>query len=605
MSSGIVACSRSSSVSARVVQSAAFPGSRFYSLSPSTYVRIHKLSSLSGYSSGSDLSLASRLACSAFSTASAARISQSAVRQADPVPHHQPESPKKPVATLTSVEVPVSPKATSTSVPADKQASTATADVPKPAGENSTGLSTAVAPPPSAPAASPAKVPLPARVWTSIKEGVRHTWDGFRLLGIELKISFKLLLKRVGGYELTRRENRQLKRTLEDLGRLGPFAFFVLVPFAELLIPVALRLFPNLLPSTFESVAAKEKKFKNLRSARKEVSTYLRSTLRESGLVLPRVDSSQDRQLFADFFQKIRSSGEPPSREDVIKVCRLFKDDVVLDNLSRPQLVAMARYLNLSSFGTDVFLRYQIRNRMRQIKRDDRAIDYEGVDSLSVPELQSACQSRGIKSHGVSPARLRIDLQYWLELRLRQRVPSTLLLLSAAYNYSFSETFETIYDSLLAVLSSIPDELYHEAELAVNHAEGAATNKQRLEVVKEQEELIKDENAQTVKSGTVVKDEVDLDEEAHHHHNQQATASGSVASSEPEAVKPTEEPTESLAPTEKPESLVEQSAAPEQDIKSSSPAAASTPASPSTSTEPKLDPITLSGESKKESRPSA
>jgi LETM1 and EF-hand domain-containing protein 1 len=35
--------------------------------------------------------------------------------------------------------------------------------------------------------------------------------------------------------------------------RVVPFAFFIAVPFMELLLPVALKLFPNMLPSTYES----------------------------------------------------------------------------------------------------------------------------------------------------------------------------------------------------------------------------------------------------------------------------------------------------------------------------------------------------------------
>jgi hypothetical protein len=31
-----------------------------------------------------------------------------------------------------------------------------------------------------------------------------------------------------------------------------PFAVFIMVPFMEFLLPVALKLFPNMLPSTFE-----------------------------------------------------------------------------------------------------------------------------------------------------------------------------------------------------------------------------------------------------------------------------------------------------------------------------------------------------------------
>lgn len=180
-------------------------------------------------------------------------------------------------------------------------------------------------------------------------------------------------------------------------------------------------------------------------------------------------------------------------------MCKIFKDDLTLDNLSRPQLVAICRYMNMASFGTDNFLRYQIRVRMRQIKRDDRAIAFEGINSLSVPELQAACASRGLKTHGVSPARLREDLQTWLDLRLKYGVPSTLLVLSNAFVYAQGKESEMTsqLDALQAVLSSIPEELYHEIELEVHTKEGAATNKQRLEVLKEQQELIEEENEQT------------------------------------------------------------------------------------------------------------
>ena len=43
----------------------------------------------------------------------------------------------------------------------------------------------------------------------------------------------------------------QLKRTTQDLLRLIPFSVFLVIPFMELLLPVALKLFPNMLPSTF------------------------------------------------------------------------------------------------------------------------------------------------------------------------------------------------------------------------------------------------------------------------------------------------------------------------------------------------------------------
>ena len=272
-----------------------------------------------------------------------------------------------------------------------------------------------------------------------------------------------------------------------------------------------------MLPSTYEGQKAREKKALSLSSTRQEVSAFLQNTLKETGL--PVTAATVRNEEFAEFFRKIRNTGECPSTDDVIKVCKIFKDDLTLDNLSRPQLVGICKYMNLNTFGTDAMLRYNIRHRMRQIKRDDRAIFYEGVDSLSVPELQMACASRGIRTHGVSPARLRDDLSMWLDLRLKQGVPSTLLVLSNAYMYTqggIDTEMSSQIESLRSVLSSIPEELFHEIELEVHNAEGAATNKQRLEVVKEQEELIEEENEQNSeneeKGVAAPKDTEDIDD---------------------------------------------------------------------------------------------
>lgn len=354
-------------------------------------------------------------------------------------------------------------------------------------------------------------------LWGKVKREAHHYWDGTKLLATEVKISTKLAVKMAAGYELSRRENRQLQRTVQDLARLVPFSVFVIVPFAELLLPVALKLFPNLLPSTYEGQTSKDKKANHLRTTRKEVSSFLRDTLKETGLPVSAVNARKEE--FTEFFRKVRATGESPTPADVVKVCKIFKDDLTLDNLSRPQLVGMTKYMNLNAFGTDMLLRYSIRHRMRQIKRDDRAISDEGVDSLSVPELQMACASRGLRTHGMSPGRLRDDLQMWLDLRLKYGVPSTLLVMSNAFMYTQGKDSEIAsqIDALQAVLSSIPEELFHEIELEVHNAEGAATNKQRLEVLKEQQELIEEENEQNEETGdsskSSPKDNENIDEE--------------------------------------------------------------------------------------------
>lgn len=92
----------------------------------------------------------------------------------------------------------------------------------------------------------------PAGIWKKVKHEAAHYWHGSKLLVSEVRISARLQWKILHGEILTRRERRQLRRTTTDLLRLIPFAVFVVVPFMEFLLPVALKLFPNMLPSTFE-----------------------------------------------------------------------------------------------------------------------------------------------------------------------------------------------------------------------------------------------------------------------------------------------------------------------------------------------------------------
>jgi len=119
--------------------------------------------------------------------------------------------------------------------------------------------------------------------------------------------------------------------------------------------------------------------------------------------------------------------------------------------------------MNINAFGTDNFLRGTIRGRLTQLRRDDLQIDSEGIESLSTSELQHACQSRGIRTLGVSPSRLRIELSTWISLHLYKRVSGVLLILSRAFMFDRrvqdDNEESTIVKSLEAVLSGLPDNL--------------------------------------------------------------------------------------------------------------------------------------------------
>ncbi|KIJ68928.1 hypothetical protein HYDPIDRAFT_122810 [Hydnomerulius pinastri MD-312] len=355
-------------------------------------------------------------------------------------------------------------------------------------------------PSPPAPKDGTSDAPLMTRAWKKVKHEAQHYWHGSKLLVSEVRISGRLQWKILHGESLTRRERRQLRRTTQDLLRLVPFAVFVIVPFMELLLPVALKLFPNMLPSTFEDKFAAEEKQRKLLRVRLEMAKFLQETLRESGLKANAHIVGTD--AFKEFFRKVRSTGESPSAADIISVAKLFDDDLTLDNLSRPQLVSMCRYMGINAFGTDNFLRGAIRSRLMNLRRDDQAIYAEGVDELSTSELQAACQSRGIRTGGVSPARLRDELSTWIQLHLHNRVSGVLLILGRAFHFDRKagedEDGKTaVIQSLESVLSGLPDNLLNEAELEVDSDN--ASYKQKLEVLQQQEELIEDEQEQEQK----------------------------------------------------------------------------------------------------------
>lgn len=92
----------------------------------------------------------------------------------------------------------------------------------------------------------------PKETWKTIKEVAHHYWLGSKLLWSDIKVAKEILSRVLGGHSMTRRERMQLIKTTTDIFRLVPFSIFIIVPFMELLLPFALKLFPNMLPSTFQ-----------------------------------------------------------------------------------------------------------------------------------------------------------------------------------------------------------------------------------------------------------------------------------------------------------------------------------------------------------------
>ncbi|XP_077587698.1 mitochondrial proton/calcium exchanger protein isoform X2 [Stigmatopora nigra] len=324
-----------------------------------------------------------------------------------------------------------------------------------------------------------------------VLDEIKHYYHGFRLLFVDTGIAGRMLWQVLNGHALSRRERRQFLRTCADVFRLLPFLVFIIVPFMEFLLPVALKLFPNMLPSTFETQSKKEERLKKELRVKLEMAKFLQDTVEEIAL-RNKAAQGDVAEEFSTFFQKIRDSGERPSNEEIIRFSKLFEDELTLDNLTRPQLVALCRLLELQSIGTNNFLRFQLIMKLRNIRADDKLIAEEGVESLNVNEVQAACRVRGMRSLGVTEERLREQLVQWLELHLKQQIPTSLLLLSRAMY--LPDTLSPA-DQLKSTLQTLPEMATKEAQMKVAEMElSKVDNKTKVETTLLEEAAIRQDN---------------------------------------------------------------------------------------------------------------
>jgi len=317
---------------------------------------------------------------------------------------------------------------------------------------------------------------------------LKHYYSGFKLLYLDVKISSKIIWKTVHGKTLSRRENRQLVRTVSDLFRLVPFSVFIIVPFMELLLPVALKLFPGMLPSTFTSADEREVKLRRALKAKLEYARFLQKTLDSMGPTDSSSHHSKSASEFVKYYDKMKAgTAEPVTNKDILKFSKLFEDAITLDNMTRGQLVAICRLLEFTPIGTNAFLRFQIEMQLRKLKADDIIIAKEGVEQMTVAELQTACKERGMRAVGLTKEKLVNQLKQWIELSTNEKVPSSLLLLSRTL---FLPETVAPAQAIEASISSLPETVATGAKAKIGEREGKIDNVTRLEIIQQEQEKI-------------------------------------------------------------------------------------------------------------------
>jgi len=356
----------------------------------------------------------------------------------------------------------------------------------------------------------------------AVKEA-HHYWMGSKLLAADIRTARHILGRTLRGSTLSRRERKQLLRTVTDVFRLVPMSIFVLVPFMEFALPFALKLFPNMLPSTFQDSLKEEEKMKRELQMRISMAGFFQDTLtelakeqkksaeirkhdavEESDAESIEIEKEASAASFLDFLKQART-GEPIPPDAIIKFAGYFEDNLTLDNMERMQLIPMCRYMGVPPYGNDNLLRFQLRHKIRLLREDDQRILWEGIDSLTKMELREACRERGMRSTGLSKDAYKKSLQEWLELSVRKNVPISLLIMSRTFylhdemvsgDSSTDESSKRVA-GLADAMSGIDKDVLNEIVLEMASSEEKQTNadvmKIQLEVLEHQNELIKEE----------------------------------------------------------------------------------------------------------------
>ncbi|XP_008581037.1 PREDICTED: LETM1 domain-containing protein LETM2, mitochondrial isoform X3 [Galeopterus variegatus] len=216
-----------------------------------------------------------------------------------------------------------------------------------------------------------------------IVDELKYYYNGFSLLWIDTKVAARMVWRLLHGQVLTRRERRR------------------------------------------------EEKQKKKMAAKLELAKFLQETITEM--------ARRNRAKLGDASTQLSSyvkqvqTGHKPSTKEIVRFSKLFEDQLALEHLDRPQLVALCKLLELQTFGTNNLLRFQLLMKLKLIKADDEIIAREGVRALSVSELQAACRARGMRSLGLTEEQLQQQLTEWQDLHLKENVPPSLLLLSRTF----------------------------------------------------------------------------------------------------------------------------------------------------------------------------
>lgn len=275
-----------------------------------------------------------------------------------------------------------------------------------------------------------------------VSHALKHMAQSFKLFALNCAMAYRITRRIFKGEEVSVIDRNRLKRAIADIFLMVPFSVFVIIPGAEVFIPFYIKRFPSALPSTFETADQKNDRQIKAARARIELATFMHETLDE--MVRKQKATTSAKMLdFIKFVKEVRQNGRWITNEDFKKYAPLFQDELTIDKMDRPTLLALCKIFKTNPVRQVTYtlhgeftqstqlIRQVLKRRIHELKGEDQAwielIKRNGIKNVPDEDLQELSRDRGMRAIGLTRERLEKQYEDWIELSSDPNISDSML----------------------------------------------------------------------------------------------------------------------------------------------------------------------------------
>lgn len=249
-------------------------------------------------------------------------------------------------------------------------------------------------------------------------------------------------------------QTKRMQRITKDVIKFVPFSIFILIPGLELLLPAWLVIFPNAIPSQFQSASARQKKIEEMIQNRNIAAERLLFNYPKYINKLSKSDylSDQEKEELQELLNILET--RDVMHTDLLKFKHLFTKYAEFRHFKVNTLMSMAHFMGLSpvtglntinnilaflklrieidnpyvSWFTKIILIRELKLFFRKTRREDSHLSMEKINTFSESKIDSILIQRGIEIENRPTEKKLKDYKMWQAISNLNNVPDTLLI---------------------------------------------------------------------------------------------------------------------------------------------------------------------------------